>query len=613
MRPPVTPPTDIGPDRLAANRGADRAAFNAQPRGAFTEAPNSMRGGFLDPERLKTVGQQIRANGSSAGSKMRAAGGLAGSALAIAPMYSAITDSEESGNTMDTGQRLKALTSAGFTGLGAVAGGAVGAGLGSVAGPVGSVAGGIGGGVLGAEAFSGVAGDLREGANWVNERLGGSPDYISSVADDMRDAGYDPNPGIMQTLRGNPRMPTPAATAGATPGAGPDSAAAGAQAAATNAPFSGPGQEPRTDEDREFNRIMGIRGAPTMRQFTDEAGTRTLFNADRQSPAALAAGQQEAQSLRAGRDANERTLQAQYANDTLAAQAATRSLRAEADQQQRSERSFDSRAIDQQIANTTPGTRAREQLIGLKESSMRDFTAQQETAQRAASASAGLRSNEEIQRASNVASVASANATRQTASASASRAQANSDREFGLSTAKFSASLDEAAKSGNIAGADAMQKMFLDALPQIQGENGPAPDTASAARMMAGANLAMARRVAERRAAGDERGADSLEIQGPGALSTSDKQAIFTGSEIMKRFNERNSQIGGGADGNTSSNPLDFIIVGVDPKNEKKVKLSGGQTMDMSDVERMGLANRFGLPQFDNPRTSDYVGTRAFN
>ncbi len=67
-------------------------------------------------------------------------------------------------------------------GLAGGAGGAtVGGVVGSTAGPVGSAAGAVGGGVYGAVQGASAAdsgmGYLRRGANWVNEKLGGAPNY----------------------------------------------------------------------------------------------------------------------------------------------------------------------------------------------------------------------------------------------------------------------------------------------------------------------------------------------------------------------------------------------------------------------------------------------------
>ena len=159
-----------------------------------------------------------------------------------------------------------------------------------------------------------------------------------------------------------------------------------------------------------------------------------------------------------------------------------------------------------------------------------------------------------------------------------------------------------------IQGTEALHKKVLNSLPFVKGDKGPEPDAAGAAAYMNGANAAVARRANELRKAGRVAEAAQLEDQGVANISASDHQNLVDGIEMMKRFSEKNSEwFTSGTSGKMSNNPLDFLVVGPDPKNPKKVLLAGGQTMDMDDVAGMKLANRFGLPQTGNPQTDRFL------
>ena len=145
-------------------------------------------------------------------SRGQAWGGAAAGAAAVAPYYHAITDDD---NGMSAGQRIKMAANAVATGLGGVAGGTVGGVLGAAGGtavlPVGGtlVGGGAGllaGGAAGAQLAGNIGSGLRQGANWINGKLGGDPNYITPIADDMQKAGYNPSPSLAQSFVGNPRQ-----------------------------------------------------------------------------------------------------------------------------------------------------------------------------------------------------------------------------------------------------------------------------------------------------------------------------------------------------------------------------------------------------------------------
>lgn len=97
---------------------------------------------------------------------------------------------------MSIGQKAKMLARDTVRAVGGLGGGAVGAAglgaLGTIAGPVGSAAGAVGGGiggyVLGSQAFDQAAGDLRRGANWINGKFGGDPNYFTDTEQDIAGA-----------------------------------------------------------------------------------------------------------------------------------------------------------------------------------------------------------------------------------------------------------------------------------------------------------------------------------------------------------------------------------------------------------------------------------------
>lgn len=186
--------------------------------------------------------------------------------------------------------------------------------------------------------------------------------------------------------------------------------------------------------------------------------------------------------------------------------------------------------------------------------------------------------------------------------------QFNKDRQFGLDTDKFGQQQSQDAFTSSIAGSEALHKQVLSSLPLVEGKNGPEPDVAGAAAYMTGANRAIAERVAELRARGDNAGAESLQAKGAAALGAQDKQDLTRGLAIKARFDKRNTQILGGARGASSSDPRDYLPVSLDPKNPRKVLLRGGMSMDLNDLTNQEMGNRFGLPTFFNPATTDLVG-----
>lgn len=131
-------------------------------------------------------------------SKLGALGSAATGAVSFAPHWDAF--GTESG--LDAGQKAKLMLRDSTRAIGGLVGGAVGGGVGSVVGPVGTVAGGLAGGIAGYEGVDAAGGGLRRGLNWANEKLGGSANYITSTDDDLRNAGFDPNKGVLDMFKG---------------------------------------------------------------------------------------------------------------------------------------------------------------------------------------------------------------------------------------------------------------------------------------------------------------------------------------------------------------------------------------------------------------------------
>lgn len=172
MRAPTNP-------SFAGGMSPERAAFNAEagarmgPPAPPSTIGSTVAGGARD------AGRFLKAN---APTKLGALGTAVAAGAAYAP------DLKDLGNDSDltTGQQAKMFARDTMRAVGGVAGGAIGGGFGSVFAPVaGTIAGGVAGGYAGYEGADALAGGLRRGANWINEKLGGSPNYITSVDEDV--------------------------------------------------------------------------------------------------------------------------------------------------------------------------------------------------------------------------------------------------------------------------------------------------------------------------------------------------------------------------------------------------------------------------------------------
>jgi hypothetical protein len=187
----------------------------------FTETPKPAPAAPSAYERgqafRQAISPAVKTLASGLPSKLDMAGNTLGAVSAMAPIYHAVTDEN---NGMSAGQKLKAVGSSALNAVGGIAGGAAGGvALGIGTSGLGAIPGGIAGSVAGYNAADAAQSGVRKGLNYVNEKLGGSPNYITSVAEDMQKAGYNPDPTFAQKLQGNPRaQQAPASTpATATP------------------------------------------------------------------------------------------------------------------------------------------------------------------------------------------------------------------------------------------------------------------------------------------------------------------------------------------------------------------------------------------------------------
>jgi len=198
------PGVGANPNVPPGGMSAERAAFNAE---------QGLRAG--PPAPPATVGRTLSSMAGDAGRTLRdsvpsklgmAANGLT-AAASFAPHWSAFGD--DSG--LDNGQKAKLFVRDTTRALGGIAGGAFGASVGSAVPVAGTAAGGIAGGIAGAAGVDALGGGLRQGVNWINEKLGGSPNYITSTDEDLAAAAA--KKGIAAPVV---KAPTPAVQAAGT-------------------------------------------------------------------------------------------------------------------------------------------------------------------------------------------------------------------------------------------------------------------------------------------------------------------------------------------------------------------------------------------------------------
>lgn len=204
----------VGPDPALAERAASQqatlrsniaasgqpAALPAPQPAAAQPARTPYSFGRAVGEAVKPITDRLPAYnpqgiGKAVAGAVKAAPAVLGTAAGVAAPFAENIDLYGDNSAMSTGQKAKMFLRDAVRGIGGVATGAVGAGVGSLAGPAGSIAGGVGGYMLGKEAFDGVAGNVRQGLNWVNGKLGGDPNYHTSVDQDIAQARAVMSPG----------------------------------------------------------------------------------------------------------------------------------------------------------------------------------------------------------------------------------------------------------------------------------------------------------------------------------------------------------------------------------------------------------------------------------
>lgn len=432
--PPMSSALTAEPMMRSGPNGGAGAGFtygNANPPGGMGGAPEPSAGaGSVPPAGAGGMRMPSgpegwgRAVGSAIGKTGIASRGAAlpiiGAGASFAPHWDAFGDD----STLDVGQKAKLMlrdtARAGMGLAGGIAGASLGASAGSVVPVAGTIAGGLAGGIAGGtlayNAMDNVSGDIRRGLNWANEKMGGSPNYITDTDDDLRKAGFDPSKTAFSMVKdelGGKPVVTPASAAAAE---------AAAKAAATAAPAV-------PDDIAAFNkRVQGSQadggmGAPTvgMRTGLDGPDSRMLFNNVQVDPNS-AAGQASA-AYQAQRSATQAAADA--SNGRLAErQQAAMNLKQITDQK------FDGSRFDTPLRGEPGGFNSQQshdpQALAMdRAAAQRDFEAGK--AQRASGA-VSMRSQDTTSD--------DARLTQQTAMINGQRAQQNANFEHGMQITK---------------------------------------------------------------------------------------------------------------------------------------------------------------------------------
>lgn len=127
----------------------------------------------------------------------RAAGAI-GAASSFAPHWEALGDD----SALTDAQKAKLVARDTLRAAGGIVGAGFGGALGSAVPVAGTVAGGAAGAWAGYEGADALGGLARKGLNYINGKLGGDPNYITSTDDDLRKAGFNPDASPLQGLRG---------------------------------------------------------------------------------------------------------------------------------------------------------------------------------------------------------------------------------------------------------------------------------------------------------------------------------------------------------------------------------------------------------------------------
>lgn len=508
--PVVTNPKFATPGAMSP----EAAAYQASRAAPVVEAASGAPRGAEAVGR--TIGRGLRGAGSGVGV------GNALPALAAATSFAPHWDAFGDDSDLDAGQKLKLLARDTFRAAGGLAGGVVGGALGGAAGtlitPVAGTAalgaaGAIGGGIAGYNAFDAVGGDLRRGANFINEKLGGSPNFITSTDEDLARAGFDPNRSMVDVAR---QTPSRGGLAAGAPSAAPIQPAVQPAAATPPATLR---QTP--DDVAAFNRTLAQRGAGNIALNVDDAGNRTISNVMDANPfdrglrsQNAAATSEQAQIERAGRDRAEQGLQARYAQEEDRRQSQAR-MDAVASQR------FDSSKFDADIAAAKASGSATklQAAYSAREAAQRDATANRTADMQVQQGLRGQDVTSDVARMQN-----------STAQLSAQRAQTNTDREMGLREREFAQQTKiRTATENRQVEADA-QKRQQDASNQIQKDLEARFTTAD----KEGKPTFDGQRVGQARQYID-RAVSKLGLKSAAELDPNDKEQLLAGADLLQR------------------------------------------------------------------------------
>lgn len=482
-------------------------------------------------------------------------GGLAGAA-SFAPHWDAMGEDK-----LDAGQKAKLLVRDTTRAIGGIVGAGAGGAVGSVVPVAGTIAGGVLGGAAGYEGVDALGGGLRRGLNYVNEKLGGSPNYITSTDDDLRNAGYDPNKSLFN-MGGKP---APAVAGGAAPPPAPSTPA----------------------DIAEFNRRMGEVGASDvgMRVGTGGPDSRVIGNT---APASQAMQDYTTQHMdqRTNQLAN---AEAQYARDESRRQDG---LRMSALAQPADMSSYDKDIA----AATASGSVARVQAAyAAKENAQRVASADRATTMQAQTAMRGQDTTADDARLAN-----------QTAMVNGMRQAAIAQRSYGLDVAKFNA--DQAKTSveqrdkGETDLSTHLGKMFTtqDGKGNVVPDAARVGDASQAIMNEIGARIADARAVPPNSPhyAEAQHLAQQLSSKGVAALEPDDMQTLLSQAAIRDRVKQTHG-LTPGSSTFVDSRLGGYSLKGVEPNliGSDTLRLNNGGVVRANDLRYNEPANTF-LPDF---------------
>jgi hypothetical protein len=212
--PPFQPAPGVGanPNVPAGGMSAERAAFNAARAGGSGAPPSSPTG----PEAWgRAAGKAVRATGAELPTLRSGAANGIMAALPFVSHWDAFKGNYDDDAAFKAQLFARDTMRSAAGTVGGLTLGSIGATAGSAVPVAGTIAGGAAGAYFGQQAgdlaADHLADSIRRGANWVNEKLGGSPDYFEDTDVGLRKRGFNPNATAFDTIAAKWRGEHPAA------------------------------------------------------------------------------------------------------------------------------------------------------------------------------------------------------------------------------------------------------------------------------------------------------------------------------------------------------------------------------------------------------------------